>query len=74
MSFFDRPGFRTSEFKTAVLNAIVQVALAWHGAIANGTAENLTVAGAVAFILSRGLAKLETRPPVLTKQPAEPTA
>jgi hypothetical protein len=57
----NRPGFHTSEFLAALVNLIVQVALAWNGTVSNGTAEKMTVAGAIAFILSRGLAKYEPR-------------
>ena len=66
----NRAGFRTSEFKTAVVNLIVQVVLAWHGTISDGTATKYTVAGAIAFILSRGLAKYEARN--TTTPPAPP--
>lgn len=57
----NRPGFHTSEFLAALVNLIVQVALAWNGTITDGTATRYTVAGAIAFILSRGLAKYEPR-------------
>lgn len=65
-----RPGLRTSEFLSALANLVVQVALAWNGTVSTGTAENLSVAGAIAYILSRGLAKYEPRPPVATTPPA----
>ena len=67
---FNRPGLRTSEFLAAAANLIVQVALAWNGTLTDGTATKYSVAGAIAFILSRGLAKYEPRPPVETKPPA----
>ncbi len=67
---FGRPGFRTSEFLSAVANVIVQVALAWNGTVSDSTATHLSVYGAIAFILSRGLAKYEPRPPVVTTPPA----
>jgi hypothetical protein len=58
---FNRPGFHTSEFMTAAANLLVQVALAWHGTVTDGTADKYSVAGAIAYILSRGLAKYESR-------------
>ncbi len=57
----NRPGFKTSEFLTAAANLIVQVAFAWHGTVTDGTAAKYSVAGAIAYILSRGLAKYEPR-------------
>lgn len=68
-----RPGFRTSEFISAVVNVIVQVALAWNGTVSDSTATHLSVYGAIAFILSRGLAKYEPRANVpVTPPPAPP--
>ena len=58
---FGRPGFRTSEFISALVNVIVQIALAWNGTVSDSTATHLSVYGAIAFILSRGLAKYEPR-------------
>lgn len=72
VSLLGRPGLHTSEFLAALANLIVQVALAWNGTVSNGTAEHMTVAGAIAFILSRGLAKYEPRPPVATVPPVTP--
>lgn len=71
---FGRPGFRTSEFLSAVANVIVQVALAWNGTVTDQTATKLSVAGAIAFIISRGLAKYEPRPQVPTTPPAGQTS
>ena len=68
-----RPGFRTSEFLSALANVIVQVALAYNGTVSTGTATQLSVAGAIAYIISRGLAKYEPRPPVETTPPAGAT-
>lgn len=68
-----RPGFRTSEFLSAIANVIVQVALAWNGTVSDSTAAHLSVYGAIAYILSRGLAKYEPRPPVETTPPAGTT-
>lgn len=56
-----RPGFRTSEFIVAVLNFIGQVVAANQGVVSDGTAAKYTLAGAVAYIISRGLAKYEPR-------------
>lgn len=57
----NRPGFKTSEFLVALANFAGQVALAMNGNEANGTAVKYTLAGAVAYIISRGLAKYEPR-------------
>lgn len=56
-----RPGFRTSEFIVAVVNLIAQVALAMNGTVSDGTATKYTLAGAIAYIVSRGFAKYEPR-------------
>ena len=56
------PGARSSEFLAAALNVIAQIALAWSGTIADGTAAKLGVLGTVGYIVSRGLAKYESRP------------
>lgn len=66
----NRPGFHTSEFITAAINLVVQVALAWNGTVTDATATKYSVAGAIAFILSRGLAKYEGRG--TTTPPAPP--
>lgn len=55
------PGIRTSEFKVAVINFVLAVILAWQDQISDPTAAKLSVAGAVAYIISRGLAKYEGR-------------
>lgn len=55
------PGLRTSEFKVALANLIGQVVLASNGTVSDGTAAKYSVAGAIAYIISRGLAKLESR-------------
>lgn len=66
------PGMRTSEFLVAVVNFAGQVILALNGTIGDGTAVKYTLAGAVAYILSRGFAKYEQRThPVV---PAPPPA
>ena len=56
------PGAKTSEFLVTVLNVIAQVALAWSGTISDGSAVKMGVAGTIAYVLSRGLAKYEQRP------------
>lgn len=58
-----RPGLRTSEFLVALLNLVAQVALAMNGTVSDGAATKYTVAGAIAYIVSRGLAKYEPRGP-----------
>lgn len=45
----------------AVLNFIGQVVAANQGVVSDGTAAKYTLAGAVAYIISRGLAKYEPR-------------
>ena len=56
------PGARSSEFLVTVLNVLVQLILALTDTINNGTATKLGVAGTLAYVVSRGLAKYETRP------------
>lgn len=57
------PGSRSSEFLLTVLNVVAQVALAWSGTISDGSAARYGFAGAAAYIISRGLAKYESRGP-----------
>ena len=61
LSGLTTPGSKSSEFLVAVLNVVAQIILAWSGTIASGTATKLGFGGAVAYILSRGLAKYEHR-------------
>lgn len=56
------PGAKTSEFLVTVLNVIAQVALAWSGTISDGSAAKYGLAGTIAYIVSRGLAKYESKP------------
>lgn len=56
------PGSRSSEFLVTVLNVVVMLVLALTDAISNGTATRLGVLGTIVYVLSRGLAKYETRP------------
>ena len=58
------PGSRSSEFLVTILNVLVQLILAFTDTISNGTATKLGVLGTIAYVLSRGLAKYETRGPV----------
>jgi hypothetical protein len=55
------PGVRTSEFKLAALNVLGQLVLAWKGTTTDATAVKYSLAGVVAYIVARGLAKTETR-------------
>lgn len=66
------PGSRSSEFLVTVLNVIVQLVLALTDTINNGTATKLGVLGTIAYVLSRGLAKYETRGPVAPPPPPAP--
>lgn len=65
----NRPGLRTSEFLITVANLIGQVVLAMQGTVSDGTAVKYTLAGAIAYIISRGLAKYEGRGNIPTTPP-----
>lgn len=68
-------GSRSSEFLVTVLNVIVQLILALSDVISNGTATKLGVLGTIAYVLSRGFAKYETRTVVTpTVPPVTPPA
>lgn len=69
-----RPGFHTSEFLIAALNLVVQVILALQGTVSDQTATKYGVAGAIAYIISRGLAKYEHRTTTTTPTPPVPPA
>ena len=56
------PGSRSSEFLVTIANVIAQVILAATQTVSDGTAAKYGVAGAVAYVVSRGLAKYESRP------------
>jgi len=58
-----RPGFHTSEFVVTVLTVLGALLSALQGYVSDPTAVKLSVGGAVAYILSRGLAKTEPRGP-----------
>jgi hypothetical protein len=62
------PGTKTSEFLVTVLIIVADVCLAWAGTIGDGTAAKYGLIGSVGYVISRGLAKYETRP-----APAAPT-
>jgi len=66
-----RPGLHTSEFLVALVNLIAQVVLASNGTVSDGTATKYSLAGAIAYIVSRGLAKYEPRGP---NPPVPPSA
>ncbi len=66
----NRPGFHTSEFITAALNVVAQIALAFNGTVSDPTAVKYSVGGIVAFIIARGLAKYEGRGTTPTPPPA----
>lgn len=57
----NRPGFKTSEFLVSVLTLAGTIIATTQDYISSGTATHLTVYGAIAYILSRGLAKQEPR-------------
>lgn len=69
----NRPGVHTSEFLVAAANLVAQVILALQGTVSDGTATKYSVAGAIAYVLSRGLAKYEARG-TTTPPPTTPPA
>ena len=69
----NRPGYRTSEFAVALLNFVAQVVMQLNGTVTTGTAVKYSLAGAVAYIISRGLAKYEPRAAVAVLPPTSPT-
>ena len=71
MNYLKTPGARSTEFAVTILNIIVQVVLAWTDTVSSGNATKYGLAGTVAYIISRGLAKYEGRPAV---PPAAPPA
>lgn len=56
-----RPGFHTSEFIVTLLNLAGNIIAASQGYISDGTATKFSVGGALAYIVSRGLAKVVQR-------------
>ena len=69
LSGLTTPGAKTSEFLVTVLNVIAQIALAWSGTISSGDATKYGVFGAIAYAISRGLAKYEHRGPTPPQPP-----
>ena len=65
-------GVRTSEFKVALLAVIGAIVSATQDYISNPTATKLSIGAAVAYILSRGLAKYETSTSSQAPPPASP--
>ena len=73
------PGTRSSEFLVTVLIIVADVCLAWAGTIGDGTAAKYGLIGSVGYVISRGLAKYETRTvpgpaPAPPAPPAPPAA
>lgn len=68
------PGLRTSEFKVAVLAVVGAILSATQDYITDPTATKLSVGAAVAYILSRGLAKYEQRTTTVSSPTPPPTA
>ena len=61
LSGLTTPGSKSSEFLLTIANAIAQLILALTNTVSDGTATKYGLAGAVAYIISRGLAKYESR-------------
>ena len=61
LSNLTTPGTRSSEFLVTVLIIVADVCLAWAGTIGDGTAAKYGLIGSVGYVISRGLAKYETR-------------
>lgn len=55
------PGMKTSEFLLAVLNVVAMIVASAQDYISDNMGVGLSVAGGIAYIVSRGLAKTETR-------------
>lgn len=71
LSGLKTPGSRSSEFLVAVVTVIVQVVMALADGPTSGTANKAGVAAAIAYIISRGLAKYESRGPVAPPVPPQ---
>lgn len=65
------PGSRSSEFLLTILNVVAQIVLAWTNTVSDPTATKLSVAGVIAYAISRGLAKYEGRPNVPPSVPPQ---
>ena len=76
LSNLTTPGTRSSEFLVTVLIIVADVCLAWAGTIGDGTAAKYGLIGSVGYVISRGLAKYETRtvPAAPPAPPAPPAA
>ncbi len=59
----NRPGFKTSEFYVSLLAVIAAIISAWQDYLSDPTSAKLGFGAAIAFVVSRGLAKYETRGP-----------
>jgi hypothetical protein len=57
------PGLRSSEFKVALLTVLGSILAANQSWVSDPTGTKLSVGAAIAYVVSRGLAKLETRGP-----------
>lgn len=55
------PGLRTSEFKVAALTVVAAIVSAGADWVSNRFALGAGIVGAVGYVVSRGLAKTETR-------------
>lgn len=55
------PGLRTSEFKVTVLTIVAAIVSALQDYVSDPTAVKLGIGASIAYILSRGLAKYESR-------------
>lgn len=55
------PGMKSSEFALALLNVVAMIVADAQGYVGDPTATKLSVGGLLAYILSRGLAKTESR-------------
>ena len=66
------PGSRSSEFLVTVVTVVVQVIMVLADGPTSGTANKAGVAAAMAYVISRGLAKREHRgtvpPPTVPPQ------
>lgn len=70
-NLLNRPGLRSSEWWVAFVTAALNLANSSAGWVTWKQAIPPTVA-AVAYVVSRGLAKYEPRPPVVTPPPPAP--
>jgi hypothetical protein len=71
-NYLTRPGFKTSEFLVALLTAVGAVVSWTQDYVSSGTGVKLSVGAGIAYVLSRGLAKYETRTTTTTATGATP--